>query len=143
MSELIIFRVWDKKEWHMYYFPAAELYENFFLRADGLLCDVDFSDCADPEPVNDRYEVTLFTGLYDCDGKKIYKDDIIEIDMYGRYVVEFCNGAFTVECLEKRCLEGFMFDPHLLIDGVNGDNVNPHAKIIGNRFEHPELLEMK
>lgn len=143
MSEPIIFRVWDKENKEMMYPPLADLEDLYVRVIDGEIYSYD-SDCwLAHEKCKDRFELMLFAGILDRKSRKIFKDDIIEIDMYGRYVVEFCNGAFIVECLEKRCLESFMFNPYLLINGVNGDNVNPEVKIIGNIFEHPELLEMK
>lgn len=140
----IKFRVWDKEEKHMHYMPAAELHEELFLRADGVLCDVRFDvEYSDPIAVNDRYEVSLSTGLLDCDGKEIFEGDAIEYRAFGRYLIQFEDGAFRTECLETQALEMFMFNTCLLIDGVNGDGRCPLAKIIGNKFENPELRGIK
>jgi hypothetical protein len=138
------FRVWDNEGKHMHYMPAAELYEELFLRADGVLCYVlDGSELSDPVPVNDRYEVSFSTGLLDCDGGNIYEGDVVEFRAFGRYLIQFEDGAFRTECLETQALEMFMFNTCLLIGGVNGDGRCTSAKVIGNKFENPELLGVK
>ena len=131
------FRVWDKQEKHMHYMPAAELHEELFLRADGVLCDVDSgSKYPDPRPVDDRYEVSFSTGLYDCEGKEIWEGDIIEKGYHGKTESPYQEVVFDTDigscgcCFSEFKGSGFALP-------------NDKWRIVGNRFENPELLEIK
>ena len=69
-----------------------------------------------------------FTGLHDCDGKEIYEDDIISFDDGKIGQVEFFQGCFVVRDVNgsgSRSLYGIQ---------------DWNLKILGNRFENPELL---
>lgn len=141
MNRPIKFRVWDKEERHMHYMPAAELYENFFLRADGVLCDVDIgAGYADPRPVYDRYEFSFSTGLCDCHGREIWEGDVLQhkIEPDFRLLVEYRRGAYRIidsgPTSHNGCEEG-------LLDEVDGECFM--YQIIGNKYENPELLERK
>ena len=68
-----------------------------------------------------------FTGLLDCDNKEIYEDDIISFGNGKVGSVEFVQGCFVVNCGGKNVFA--LYD-------VRDWNV----KILGNRFENPELL---
>lgn len=125
------FRVWDKEEKHMYYMPAAELYEELFLRADGVLCGIHGgAPYSQPVEMGNRFEVSLSTGLKDCEGQEIYEYDVIARtdDTSIRLIVKFLNGGFKVLYSED--------EP----DGAHLNMIN-HSRsewrIIGNKFQNP------
>lgn len=78
-----------------------------------------------------------FTGLYDCDGNKIYEGDIVELDKDGlMYVVKFWAGMFYASV--KECNDGIFggFPLHALTE-----HEDRKCKIVGNIFDNPELLK--
>lgn len=70
-----------------------------------------------------------FTGLNDCDGKEIYEDDIISFDDGKIGQVEFFQGCFVVRGVGNSSDIRSLYDVHAW-----------KIKILGNRFENPELL---
>lgn len=85
----------------------------------------------DPETVGQ------FTGLYDCNGNKIYEGDIVEWEKDGlMYVVRFWRGMFFASVQE--CNEGILggFPLHALTEYEY-----KKCKIIGNIYDNPELLK--
>lgn len=131
------FRVWDKqeKEYLRGLYDGPEVLNCFWddSKKGIRLTTID----------KDRYVLEESTGLYDCEGREIWEGDIIEYQHYGKYLIYFDDGAFRTECIEKIAFESFMINTDLLINSVNCDGRNPHAKVIGNRFENSELLEGK
>ena len=78
-----------------------------------------------------------FTGLYDCNGNKIYEGDIVEWEKDGlMYVVKFWSGMFYASV--KECNEDIFggFPLHALTK--HGDW---KCEIIGNIYDNPELLK--
>ena len=69
-----------------------------------------------------------FTGLLDKDGKEIYEDDIISFDDGKIGLVEFSRGCFVVKSGKDNVTQ--------LLYEIN----NWSIKILGNRFENPELV---
>lgn len=139
------FRVWDKEEKHMHYMPAAELYEVLFLRADGVLCDVDESAMhsngysKDPRPAYEKYEVSFSTGLKDCEGQEIWEGDVIgyifEEKILCKYHVEYRKCCFYGTALQG------IYKDYMLYDLIHAMYPENKFKVIGNRFTNPELLE--
>ncbi|MBL0320441.1 MAG: hypothetical protein IPP74_14295 [Alphaproteobacteria bacterium] len=88
-----------------------------------------------------RFELSQFTGLYDCDGKDIYEGDIlISEDSIGTtyvYVVVWNHNGYSLDNIMSVELNGrksFIF-----VSTVSGWT-GVEFKIIGNKFEDPELL---
>ena len=76
----------------------------------------------------DSKTIGQFTGFFDRDDNEIYEDDIISIDNGNIGVVDFFRGAFVVR-LGKEKIPKFLADIRKW-----------QMKILGNRFENPEIL---
>lgn len=80
----------------------------------------------------DSKTIGQFTGYFDRDNIEIYEDDIISFGDATRIgVIENYNGAFVVRCGNEK-------SPRLL-----GNLINKAVKVLGNRFETPQLLSKK
>ena len=81
--------------------------------------------------------VGQFSGLYDCNGNKIYEGDIVEWEKDGlMYVVRFWCGMFYASV--KECNDGIFggFPLHALTK-----HDDRKCKIVGNIYDNPELLK--
>ena len=76
----------------------------------------------------DSKTIGQFTGFFDRDDSEIYEDDIVSLDDGRVGVVDFFRGAFVVRLGKEKI-------PKLLADIRKWQ-----IKILGNRFENPELL---
>jgi len=76
----------------------------------------------------DSKTIGQFTGYFDKDDNEIYEDDIISLDDGKIGVIDFFKGAFVVRLGKEK------------IPKILGDIRKWQIKIIGNRFENPELL---
>jgi uncharacterized phage protein (TIGR01671 family) len=113
MNRILKFRAWDKakKEWI-----------------------TDWQDTIYPEIYGfdggNLFDVMQFTGLHDKNGKEIYEGDVVEIndgnDTYIREV-KWEKGGYTFDIWED-------FAPLISDEALT-------LEVIGNRFEHPDLLE--
>ena len=79
----------------------------------------------------DEKTIGQFTGFLDVQGEEIYEDDIVSCEDGRQGIVAFQQGTFVVY-------------------GRNGKSVGALSElweigveIVGNRFEQPELLELK
>ncbi|MFA5150838.1 MAG: YopX family protein [Candidatus Omnitrophota bacterium] len=110
--------------------------------ADGNVMDLYYSArCNSFMFDNDNYDLPddivfcQFTGLKDVQGKDIYEGDILKRGETTDLVV-FRDGAFCVCFTSNHWHKDYTKTMHETI--VNGPN---RWKIIGNVFEHPDLLK--
>jgi len=127
--EIIDCKAWDKKEQKM--IPDFTNYAGWKARQN-------------MENVwrNDRYVKLLYTGLDDCNGNKIYDGDIIKViqvrdDSFREFITDIAweDCAFVAKDYEKDYYDTF------LGAWVEPDVPLVELKIIGNKYENPELLE--
>lgn len=128
------FRLWDKlrMDWadpHRWYLINSE---------DGkIYTDLSF-DRSNPEELTD-YIICQYTGMNDINGVEIYEGDIIELVFanqtvgFGRYIVGFDRASFIFTVIEKNWFHRHCIKANILSDY----NI---CRVIGNRFENPDLL---
>ena len=93
----------------------------------------------DHAPINDlfadkRFEVMQFTGLVDKNGKEVYEGDIVIHDSE-KIVVSY--GIQSVDAFEGAGFNLWSFYGEKL----GGFRLQSEIEIIGNIYEHPELLK--
>jgi uncharacterized phage protein (TIGR01671 family) len=121
MNRPIIFRVWDKKN------------KVFVLNSDSLSW-IQGKEQGTFEPwLLKNYKLMQFTGLLDENGKEIYEDDIVDWRRLPRIV--FWNEAEGSWYTKEPTGEG-------KDESLKGAIENGYF-IIGNVWEHPELLTPK
>lgn len=128
----IKFRAWDKKNKIMTYSEVNQI--NF--NGQILLNDGKFHDIKDTD-----YVLMQYTG-FKHNGKKIFKDDIIEVGLWLPHK--------NTEILAETYLDKVVFDKELCGFRLSGKGsycdfsdllrVDAELKVIGNIWENPELL---
>lgn len=138
MNERFKFRIWDVEAKRMQ-FPTSipnnigGSYDNdpiYNTYEDGV--NTFYETCPpNPEVINgvqrkgiEDYIIMQWTGLKDKNGKEIYEGDVLK-DSYSTFKVFFSYGSFRFEKLQ---IDDFA-EPSL-----------KRLEIIGNIYEHPELL---
>lgn len=89
---------------------------------------------------NTDYEIMQFTGICDKNGKEIYEGDIVETTS-SKGVIEFDKGLFGVNWdygTDRKTMLGACGTETNL--RVMHDGYNDRLNVIGNVFEHPELI---
>jgi hypothetical protein len=120
-------RAWHKKEKEWYYFVVISTKE----AQEQHNCLNFFAFCSSPELHGQLEHWGLYTGLHDKNGREIYEGDILQ----GLYKVNY--GMTTqrkLKCVTwKTTQQGVGFNV----------GVSKIWEIIGNVYEHPELLMKK
>ena len=124
----IKFRAWDKKI--QQFIDAKEIVIN-----DGKVFR-NWEDYEDYIPDDGTIELVWFTGLKDKNGVEIYEGDIIGIDGFWSYCIDFHDGAFRkIPCNQAQKLN-WPWNP------LEKVTIEVHGwKVVGNRYENPELLK--
>jgi uncharacterized phage protein (TIGR01671 family) len=133
----IQFRVWDKIQNNWIY--------NAFISTYGTLATGYFyNDIAEITQVSksENYEICQYTGLQDKNGKDIYEGDILfgtDSEGFGPERVTYDVMGIVIWSEEKA---QFLIDD---LNGVDFYDLDDYIgdEIIGNKFENPELLEIK
>ena len=130
----IKFRAWDKKEKRM--ISTKEFcFSPYFIQADGKVINMDSSaplvdEYGDGSNRYDElpYELMMWTGLFDKNGKEIYEGDVVK---YGSDCSEVKYGEFNCSCCDG--VYGWYFD---------GGDIREcdRYEVIGNVMENPDLL---
>lgn len=105
-----------------------------------------------------HYLLMQYTGLKDCNGVDIYEGDIVIAKIYPFYGVAPGISEYEGECKELNYVGevyfsnydlSFCYKMHVASDRVHGLARGGHLseveewEVIGNIYEHPELLEKK
>jgi len=107
-----------------------EMYKVFsfcedFIKRETVLGDIEKLPRSEFEPIQQ------YTGLTDKNGKEIYEGDVIEA--WGQQtVVEYLEGSFMAKVLQT----GYEKSQYDLLF-----NILSACRVIGNIYEHPNLLE--
>lgn len=148
MKRQIKFRAWDKQE-NRFYAPTHEAYKgNLFELMIGFGGDLlahymkDNNDGVKHESVfPDRFILMQYTGCKDKNGNEIYEGDILvrshDKNSMFKAIIEFKRGSFGGATVPYR--NHFILMNKLPV--CDYDN-NGYDEIIGNIYEHPELLPL-
>lgn len=134
MDRAIKIRAWDKGWKEIVYSDVIHHNINF-----GITIHKAYKPSTDDTyfPIQENLTLMQFTGLYDCEGKEIWESDIIE--EYGReafrYVVawdtENAAWGYKGERKNYNWAHGW---------GESQRATLQNMKVIGNLYEHPNLL---
>ena len=86
-----------------------------------------------------------YTEMKDCNDKEIWEGDILEYERHltnkdsRKYtaIVSYANGAYLL-LAKAMSLEGTL--AHMWLHDLSKDIYNSKVKVIGNKFENPELI---
>jgi len=128
MSSPRKFRVWDGEEMH-------EPPHDYVIQDDGKVVRLDWGQAGVDYIGRDlRVEVMHYTGLTDAEGIEIWEGDIIQ-----------SNQSVCLVRWDEKHTE-FKIDGQFNLLGkfshnLGGYHANSNTRVIGNRYESPELLE--
>ncbi|EOF7243546.1 YopX family protein [Campylobacter jejuni] len=138
------FRIWNNNSKT---YEAGSIIESL-----GFITSV-FNQLTYEKPTID-YEIELWTGLYDKNGKKIYENDIVRYNNDEKLVVKFINGTFVACPNYDEFIKNFKYEKDeediakesyfeisykLYIQTKN--NICNKLDVIGNAHENAELLK--
>lgn len=120
----IEFRAWDGTKMHTH--DELDKFDS-----DGIIHIMDIIKPNNP----DKMIVTMWTGLHDRNGKKIFEGDVVRSKSHSpeNYNIEFIEGGF---CATNPAIEGYPIDINHFYPSTGCD-----IEVIGNVFEHPNLLQ--
>ena len=122
----IKFRAWDK-EIHTWLMPSSKTARNISIfDSYGVLSLVD---------EDDKLVWCQFTGLYDKNGKEIYKGDIVKLKNEF-YEVEFCEFGYEGHSIYGLCIID-KYEAYPLTKSW----AETELEVVGNIFQNPELLK--
>ena len=86
-----------------------------------------------------------YTDIKDCNGKEIWEGDILEYERHltnkdsQKYtaVVSYADAAYLLS-VKAVSIEGTL--AHMWLHDLSKEIYNKKVKVIGNKFEHPELI---
>ena len=128
------FRVWDK-EYKCWDREPTDRYQSSFISC---MLDAGLTyDLGGAFLQKLRFELIQSTGLYDCERKEIWEGDVVARtdDDSIKLFIEFRLGGF-------RALFSVAEEEGAHLTQITHYS-NSKWKVIGNRFENPELLEVK
>lgn len=129
------FRVWNKDEETLTYASKDYKLDIGFSnpQQDYGVCESELHAYYDGEPMcPSDCEIELWSGFYDCKGKKIYENDIIQTtEEIG--VVEYNRGTFWVR---QENIEPYRLNVAIFEEFMNYGKV----EVIGNIHENAEFL---
>lgn len=134
------FRAWDKKNKKMIGEQAIIFHKhgstNLSITFEGLVRK-DFSCCAGSDDVDfvggTEFELMQFTGLKDKEGTEIYEGDIVKVGTWGNFEVKYGEHSY----------EGYYGAYGFYLSEEDDFFISElkRCKVVGNKFENPELLE--
>lgn len=140
--ESISFRAWDKEEKKMHKVKTIE----FSRRGARIihLAEVNSNGKGDHKRWHSSVELMQSTGLKDISGAEIYEGDIVKVlvqdiepkimkDKIYVGVVAYNQGTFDIK-ISKDTYLGIIPEMYML-------DIDCMFEILGNKYQHPELLE--
>ena len=121
MNRPIKFRVWDKRE-------------TKGMHTQNMLYDAQLHDFWEDFVDYPGYELMQYTGLTDKNGKEIYEGDIIIDTQKQKYEIIFYENHARYDL--KVCGENKLSQTSYFTQIYE----KKHIEVIGNKFEHAELL---
>lgn len=88
----------------------------------------------------DDYILMQFTGLQDKNGKDIYEGDILLLEDNWAKITECDRKHVLIKFHEGAFMYGRGFDPYHMNTYLWMGAQSKHVEVIGNLYEHPELL---
>jgi len=108
---------------------GEECFQTFFVEGSlvGMMGESVNVGCGEYDTIERKLPGSQYTGLKDKNGVEIYERDIVESNWGYRFPIFFEDGCYKTES------EDF--------EVINENQINYYElKVIGNIFEHPELL---
>lgn len=128
----IKFRVWDENKKVMLSQIGSWYFNDEYNEVAFHMNEVTFSD-------HKYLKLMQYTGLKDKNGTEIYEGDILEITELSGRIGEYKVGRYTVNFDAGAYVAGNSYVAGSYRLGL----VAHRAKVIGNIYEHPHLLEVE
>jgi uncharacterized phage protein (TIGR01671 family) len=140
----IKFRAWDKEQGLMFnvdaiYFKGSYDYPHH-TKEETEGCEIGPGDNGEIETLESSPILMQFTGLLDAKGREIYEGDIVNLNL-GK---DMPNNICLVLWDERKCGWCFENEGRIYTDNYHYDVTSYRTsryEVIGNIYEHPELLK--